>query len=181
VGLADELRMCVESPLGSSPAAASQPLGQATIRGHRDRHPHPSSRLARRARAGLWEDRLDEPGRAVEVERAIDDGPDDPPGIDEELRGQGVDTVRAEDDPADVRPDDIFELVALGIVEAIVDRLLDLDGDEGEAAIAVALIDLAEDRRLGLAGRATTGPEVGQTARPRRSARQIRRPPGRSG
>src|SRR6185503_347686 len=68
--------------------------------------------------------------------------------------------VEVEEVARDVGPDRVLELVARGIVAAGVDRLLDLDRDDREAPIAVALVDGPDGRGLELAGRAPRRPEV---------------------
>lgn len=56
-----------------------------------------------------------------------------------------------EDVSGDIRPDRIAQAVPIRVAGCGVDRILDVDGAKLEAAIAVGLLGLAQDRRLELA------------------------------
>ncbi|MBF8290778.1 MAG: hypothetical protein HW391_1746 [Chloroflexi bacterium] len=116
--------------------------------------------MTRRAwRDGDWAGQFDASGR-LQAHRSVDDLADPAVGVDEELRRQREDAIGPEDDRTDIAPDRVAEVVLPGVLAPVLDGLLDLDADEGEAAIAVLLVQLPENRRLGLAGRTPAGPEV---------------------
>jgi hypothetical protein len=65
-----------------------------------------------------------------------------------------------EDRAGHVSADRVLEGVRGGVRLAVLDGLLHLDADDGEATIPVALVDRAQRRGLELAGWAPAGPEV---------------------
>ena len=84
-----------------------------------------------------------------------------PSGPTKNWRRQAPQPVVPEDLAGQVGADLVVELVALGVRPDVVRaRLLDADPDDLQAAVAVAVGDVAEDRRLRLARRAPRGEEV---------------------
>ena len=105
------------------------------------------------------------------VERGADDRLDDPVRVDEDLGREPVCLVFVEDRAGSVEADRVSELVAVGVgLNVRRRRLLNADGDQDQAPVAVALGHLAQDWDLRLAGRAPRRPEVD----PDRLAVQVR-------